>query len=333
MRTFLLLILLLSSTALNVFAEDAKPLRGETSNTLRLSGNENSLGDIDNEITNSLLRAQLGAKSRWSFKSFFGYSGGSIEKPLSELRPNYRAGAKIEDYASLMGTVGVNYRLTERDYLDFSTGITIIDPLHNGLTISLTDRRSGGQNASIPRFQVAVPSVGWSRGYSFHNVQMISGVSYSHFTDSDSANQNAIGAISFNQTLLETFLQSRWSGGLAGTYSYNFFGGSIKSSSLLPMYEAGIYRRTEVVLGIYPFLEYAFTDRICFRTVMGYFEFWKYKDEYNSNGRYFQAEPYQSVGLGISVTRDIYLYPNVQFTPKDIRADRTNVALSTNINI
>jgi hypothetical protein len=42
---------------------------------------------------------------------------------------------------------------------------------------------------------------------------------------------------------------------------------------------------------------------------------------------------YQSAGLGISVTRDIYLYPNVQFIPEDVRSDRTNVGVSANINL
>jgi len=42
---------------------------------------------------------------------------------------------------------------------------------------------------------------------------------------------------------------------------------------------------------------------------------------------------YQSVGLGISVTRDIFLYPNIQFIPSDIRSDRTNIAMSASINI
>lgn len=333
MDTFLIWVLILTVTASNAFAGGAKILQGENSSTSHLAEKGDGLPDIDKEITNSLLRAKLGAKSHWSFKSFWGYNGGSLEKPLSETRPNYRAGARMEDYASLMGTVGVNYRLSERDYLDFSTGITIIDPLHSDLTKSPVDHRSGSRNVSISRFQVAVPSLGWSRGYTMQNVQMISGLSYSHFTDSDSANQNAIGALSFSQTVLASLGLSRWSGGLSGTYSYNFFGGNIKSTSLLPMFQSGIYRRTEVVLGVYPFFEYGFSDRVSFRTVMGYFEFWKYKNEYNDNGQYFQAEPYQTVGFGFSMTRDIYLYPNIQFTPKDIRTDRTNVALSTYINI
>jgi hypothetical protein len=42
---------------------------------------------------------------------------------------------------------------------------------------------------------------------------------------------------------------------------------------------------------------------------------------------------YQSLGTGISVTRDIFLYPNIQFIPSDIRSDRTNIGLSAYINL
>ena len=41
----------------------------------------------------------------------------------------------------------------------------------------------------------------------------------------------------------------------------------------------------------------------------------------------------QSLGIGIKVIRDVFLYPNVTFIPYDIRSDRTNVGLSANINL
>jgi len=40
-----------------------------------------------------------------------------------------------------------------------------------------------------------------------------------------------------------------------------------------------------------------------------------------------------STGIGISLGRDVFLYPNIQFIPTDIRSDRTNVAMSANVNL
>lgn len=333
MKLQFLVATILLGAVLQASAEETTTSQNETTMKLKASEGKSEVKDIDNEITNARLRAQLGSKSRWSFKSALGYSGGSIDKPLNNVRPNYRAGANREALPSLSGTVGINYRLTERDNLSFGTGISIMDPLHGEITKPVKDGRRGAGDEPVSRYQVATPSLDWSRGYKVLGTQMISGVSYSHYTDSDSADENAIGDISLSQTVLADLGNSRWSGGLSAAFSYSLFGGNVKNADLLPAYESGQFRRSEMLVGLYPFAEYSFTDKLSFRTVFGYFEFLKYKEEYKSNGQFLQREPYQSVGLGISITRDIYLYPNVQFTPKDIRADRTNVALSTNINI
>lgn len=296
--------------------------------------------DIDNEITDARMRATLGSKSKWSFKSALGYSGGSISDPLGEIRPNYRAGANREALPALSGTVGINYRLTERDGLSLSTGVTIVDPLHGDIVKPATDKRGGG-NTGVSRYTVSTPSLGWSRGYKAMGTQMISSVSVSKYTSTDSANVDAWGDISLSQTVLANFGASNWSGGVSLTGAYSIYGdGQIsdvvinkRGTTLRQAHEAGDYKRDDLLIGLYPFAQYAFNDTFSFRTVFGYFEFLHYRDEYGNSQDFFQREPYQSVGVGISVTRDIYLYPNIQFTPKDIRADRTNVALSTNINL
>lgn len=336
MKLQILTTLVVAGLAFGASAAEEQTTANPNESTMKLNAAEGKaeVKDIDNEITNARLRAQLGAKSRWSFKSALGYSGGSLDKPFAEVRPNYRAGTNREALPALSGTVGINYRMTERDNLSLGTGLTIVNPLFGGITKPAVDSRKGPNNGkTISRYQVATPGVGWSRGYKAMGSQMISGVDYSHYTDSDSADENAIGDITLSQTVLANFGDSRWSGGLSGNFSYSIYGGGLKNADMIPDYASGAYRRSDMLVGLYPFAEYSFTDAVSFRTVFGYFEFLKNKDEYNNNNRFLQREPYQSMGVGISITRDIYLYPNVQFTPKDIRSDRTNVALSTNINI
>ena len=109
--------------------------------------------DIDDEITDARLRAQLGSKSVWSFKSSLAYSGGSIQDPLNSVRPNYRASATIESMTSLSGDVGVNYRAGERNNISFGTGVTIVDPLHGDITKPAEDVRTG-RSGVLPRYEV-----------------------------------------------------------------------------------------------------------------------------------------------------------------------------------
>jgi hypothetical protein len=83
--------------------------------------------------------------------------------------------------------------------------------------------------------------------------------------------------------------------------------------------------------GFYPFAEYVFSDRLNLRTVFRPFTFEHIRSE--PFGNVIRNVYTQSVGVGVSVTRDIYLYPNVQFVPEDFRSELTNVGLSANINI
>lgn len=285
--------------------------------------------DIDNEITDARLRAQLGSKSKWSFKSSLAYSGGSIEKPLDSVRPNYRASATVESMTTLAGNVGMNYRLGQRDNIGFGTGVTIVDPFHGDITKPAEDVRTG-RDGTISRYEISTPYLDWSRGYRAFDTQMISGLSYGHATDSDSLNiSRTFGVLTFTQTFLANFGTSGWNGGASVTLGKYFYSGDVTDENTLKRMEAGTYKRTDITGGLFPFLQYQFNDRYSFRTIFGYFQFSRYEG-YDDN---VQLQPYQSVGLGISITRDIYIYPNVQFTPKDIRADRTNVAISTNINL
>lgn len=288
--------------------------------------------DIDDEITNARLRAQLGSKSRWSFKSDFGYNGGSVEKPFDAIRPNYRAGASVETLSVLSGNVGVNYRLTEKDNLSAGTGITIMDPFHGDITKPVYDPRARTKDDTISRYQVSTPYLDWSRGYKAWGMQMVSDITYSHYTDTDSADIKALGNISLSQTFLADFGNSNFSGGVNVAFDMTPYTGD-PDSKLLSYFENGNLMRDDMGLGLFPFAEYSINDKFSLRTVFGYFQFIHYKNEYGNTQDWKQREPYQSVGVGISITRDIYLYPNIQFTPKDIRADRTNVALSTNINL
>ncbi|HWU44940.1 MAG TPA: hypothetical protein VN132_15915, partial [Bdellovibrio sp.] len=84
--------------------------------------------DIDNEITNAKLRAEMGSKSRWSIKTAINYNGGTVEKPFAGDRPNIAASTNTDVQTSLSGTVAVAYRLSARDSLSFGTGVAIATP-------------------------------------------------------------------------------------------------------------------------------------------------------------------------------------------------------------
>jgi hypothetical protein len=284
--------------------------------------------DIDNEITDPRMRAALGSKSRYSFKSSFVYQGGSVEEPLSSVRPNYEASAKMQDMASIRGEIGLNARVGDRDSITLGTGIKIVDPLHGDLTKPATDTRKKNETTQS-RYQVATPSISWNRGYRAFDAQMMTFLSYRHATEEDAVNlMKAFGTVVFGHSVLGNFAAPRWTGGATFIFGHVFYSGEVTDPFLSSMIASGRVKRPEYFSAVIPSLQYSMTSRYSLRS-----EVFLNFARYTGYDETVQIEPSQSLGLGISVTRDIFLYPNVQFTPKDIRSDRTNVAVSANINL
>lgn len=285
--------------------------------------------DIDDEITNARMRASLGSKSKWSFKSSLGFTGSSIDRPLDPVRPNYRAAVGARPgLSSIGGDIGINYRLSERDNLSFSTGVSILNPFGGDLTrMEFTDPRNG--TARMQRFDISGLGVGWSRGYKAFGMQMISDAGVGFATTQDSlTDYNQIASVSLGQTVLADLGESNWQAGAAVSLSMGVYNGTISTASA----KQGL-QQSEYYIGLYPFAEYVFNDTYSFRTVFGYFELESLVGTAFAPAAVVRQTPYHSMGLGISLTRDIYLYPNIQFVPEDIRSERTNVALSTTINL
>lgn len=326
-NTLMSLILAGSLVALAAQGEEQTNNQNANTSTVNVSDLQKAqekAEDIDQEITNARMRSELGSKSLFSFKSSLGYSGGSLQKPLDSIRPNYRASATIESLATLSGNIGMNYRVSKGGNLSLGTGISIMDPLHGDITANtFKDPRASKKGVEQKRAQVSTPYVDYSHGYRAMNMQMISSMTYSHYTEQDATDYyNLLGNVSLNQTVLADLGESAWQAGLSLSFDKDIAKGAFAESAPDNM-------RQDFGVGLYPFAEYAFNDNYSFRTVFGYFQFVKYEE----SKELIQLEPYQSVGVGMALTRDIYLYPNVQFTPKDVRADRTNVALSANLNL
>jgi hypothetical protein len=284
--------------------------------------------DIDNEITDPRLRAALGSKSRFSFKSSFIYQGGSVEEPLSRVRPNYEASAKMQDMTSLKGEIGLNARVGDRDSITLGTGIKIVDPLHGDITKPATDTRKENET-TISRYQVATPSISWSRGYRAFDAQMMTHVGYRHATEEDAVNlMKAFGTFVFGHTVIGNFAAPRWTGGASFIMGRVFYTGEVTDPFLSAMVASGRVKRPEVFMALIPSVQYSMTSQYSVRS-----ELFLNFARYTGYDETVQIEPSQSLGLGVSVTRDIFIYPNIQFTPKDIRSDRTNIAVSANINL
>ena len=320
--TYALLLTLSLAGALASAQEQTTTPNTSTVKTTEVQKSEEQNKDIDNEITNARMRASSGAKSKWSVKADLTLNGGNLERPFGKDRPNYAGISSQDGKSSLGGTVGVAYRLTEKDSFRLGTGVVLSTPFQDNI-------KDLGNANGVKKSDVSTPYLEWSHAMRTGSVQNIIGVNYSHATRSyDTDFVKTTGSIDLSHTMVAEIKGSNWQPGLSLDLNDSFFKDGKQDFDTLANQEDG---RVDYEVGLYPFVEYAFNDRYSFRTVFRFMTFDHYRSD--NAATYLRQLYTQSMGVGIAMTRDIYLYPNLQFAPEHMSPDRTNVGLSTTLNV
>lgn len=273
--------------------------------------------EADQVITNRRLRADSGSLSKWSVSTYFNYQGGSLADPLKPERPNIVNGADALTLQSLVGEVGIRYRLSALDSLTLSTGLFMTTPFHDSID---TDNAKLEKTFDDTHQELTVsdPAIKFTHLDKFFGVQSVSLIKPTLITNNQQKDAGYEASFLFSQTFMQEVGKTGFSYGAglqALFYTFNNDNQNLSDS----------------VSGLYPAAEYEINETYNLRTVFGFQVYEQLRSQ--DNGTFNKRKVYQSVGLGISVTRDIYLYPNVQFIPSDIRSDRTNIAISANINV
>ncbi len=310
-----------------VVAANAQAEESQSANTSKVKvtdvqkKDEQVSGDIDNEITNAKMRAESGSKSKWSISMDMTYNGGSLQDPLGEVRPNFAGVSSQDDSAYFSTDVAIAYRLNKRDSLRLGSGLTILSPLQNN------QEETMNQNSNRKSY-VSNPYIQWSRSFRAWNLQQSISASGSWETRPGYTAKNYVASNSFGWTILGEIPNTNWQPGVMLSLDYTHFSDGASAADTISNKDKG---RVDYTVALYPFLEYAFNDTYSFRTVFRPAVFDHYRDE--SADTLYQNMWTQSVGLGIAVTRDIYLYPNFQFAPEYVQADTTNVGVSATLNV
>lgn len=278
--------------------------------------------EADQLITNRRMRAAEGSLSPWSVSTFFNYSGGSLADPSNPERPNIVGGGAVQTLQALSGTVGVRYRVSKRDSLTLNTGFFMTTPFHESDDRIKNPGLRQRFNETKRQLNISDPSLRYSHLTSIAGIQTVIGWTSTLITNNQLNDIGFRSAHTPSINMLKDVGNSGFSFGalIQGTiYDFNDKLGA--SGNFL----------TDKGAGFYPQAEYVINDTFNLRTIYG----WQvYENLRGQKGDTWQKRKvYQSVGLGISVTRDIFLYPNIQFIPSNIRSDVTNIAMSANINL
>lgn len=262
-------------------------------------------GDIDQEITNAKMRAESGSKSKFSGSLTATYNGGSLETPGSATRPNLNQ--EVNPPRVFAGAdLAVRYRMDKNNSFVLGVGASLQQPFH--------DAQYG---------DISNPYAGYNHVTKLGQVQSVSNIKLGGTTNNDEYKVGNRAFTDVAQTFMWAVGGSKLSVGIAFNGTYTLINRSkddvvtIRKASGDNETVAAGKRQRDYTLAAYPVIEYAFTDKVQFRTV---FRPWIYDHSVLNEGFTFAKRDWtQSVGLGFAVTRDVYLYPNFQWNVEDWR--------------
>lgn len=322
-------LLLIVGTSLPTFAaedenQDPAATKAKASDIINKTNETPGAEIVDDLITNNNLRALSGSLSRWSIASQFNYNGGTIEEPLSQDRPNISAASGNTIKSDLDGAISTKYNIDGKNSLMAGIGMRWIAPAAMGAL----------NNYAGTTFDVMNPYVEYQHVYKWLGIQSVLQAQGMLWTQADYTAIGYAGQFTVDQENMYQVGKSHLSIGVSTVAQYNLFN---KSGAAGNPTDSTYVPDLSVVQSVWaidfaPIIEYQITDKINFRTLVNVFYYEHYANATNPTDLFHDAI-YQSIGIGLSVTRDVFLYPNVQFLPGNMAANLTNVGMAATINV
>jgi len=277
-------------------------------------------GDLDQEITNAKLRADSGSKSKFSMSATANYRGGSVSRPFAAERPDLSGLPDNQVDTSLDGTLKMRYRPDKNSSLSA------------GVSMGMKTPFQGDVNENENQLNIGDPLVGYNRTFAAMGLQNSWNVYGSVGTSDESKNIDRDASFATDFTLMKKF--ERFSLGTTASIWYDVLatepGENIRWRQRPGMQK--VDKRVQWGGTFSPAVEYQLSEKVVLRALFAYFR-WKHLYGDGDNWRLLRIKEYNSVGVGVAVIRDVYLYPNVQFLPRDAKMANTNVGLSATLNV
>jgi len=309
------LILPLALLAVSALSQEKK----STMSDEPVKATTSKVDEADAKITNRRFRASNGSLSDFSMNMSLSYSGGSLEKPFAADRPNISNAGDTTSIAGISGTVNGTYRLNTLNRINIGTGIQMLAPFND--EIDTKDPRAQKEfDDNRGELDVTNPYISYTHMNNFFGVQTIGNVGITQYTASNLTDIGYQNSLDLSLNTMYAFKDTGFSIGALMLYTQYYFDDD--DAAFQP-------NQTDIVYGFLPQAEYVINDTFNIRTIVR--SNWYQNTKADSD---FSQRPLtQSVGLGISVNRDVFLYPNIQFIPNDLQAGNTNIGFTANINM
>ena len=281
--------------------------------------------DKKDVVENPTLKTLSGALSSWSLLSTFTYRGGSLEEPLGAERPNIRQKEARPNLADLSGTVGIKYRLTKSDNLSLQMGVYSTTPFHSSLdTDNAQNQRDFDKNHQ--NLDADDPVLSYFKTYYIGNLQNISFFKYQYATRESYRDYGLRSVMSFSHAAAYRISKAAY---IAGSFTYENYAYDSSTISYMGMRTSIRDLQAEHKFRGNLSAEFYVKRNISFRFITDLFSYTQMRSEESADSVKLQ----QTLAMTYFFTRDISIAPNLRFIAEDIRADRTNLGLTLNVNL
>ena len=276
-------------------------------------------------LENPTLKVESGSLKKFSFYSKYVYSGGDLVEPFSAEKPNIRDLENKPNLTSFAGAVGLKYRMTKFDNFSFQLGLHSTSPFHDSLdsddaTNQLIFDENKGKVGSDD------PIISYFRTYYIGELQNISFVKYQYVTRDMYRDLGYKGIFSFSHAAAYRLNKAAY---IAGSFTYENYAYD-KSNMYYNGYKMSLREsQAEHKLRANLSAEMYFRRNLSFRLITDLFSRTQMRDTVASE----EAKLQQTIAATYFFTRDISIAPNIKFIAEDIRADRTNIGLTLNLNL
>lgn len=306
------------ATIVPLLAQNSK----STINVEDVSGKRNKVdGDIDNEITNPKLRTESGSKSRFSGSAAMTYRGGAVSRPFGTERPNLSVLPENQTDTSLDGTLKMRYRPSPNNSFTLGVGLGLRTPFQ------------GDTNSNTNQLNVGDPILGYNYTWAGLGLQNSANIYASYGTSKESVRMDQVASFALDHSVMKPIV-GRFQLGLTSYVYQSLYDNKPGENppTAIPNHSSRVDMRTSLGISISPIAEYYITDTFGIRAMFSFFR-WRHLYGDRDNWALQSVQEFISLGVAWTVMRDIYLYPNVQFLPDDIRSEFTNFGVTASINV
>lgn len=276
-------------------------VKGEGKSSISVPKSKKKFGEIEG-ITDPEVRAEAGSRSRYSIKGTLSYSGAPVGEPLSENLPNPDDSPGTFK-TSLSGTISARYRLDKNSSLGLGTGIKTIAPFHGAERTDLTD-----------------PRLSYTSVYKAYGIQSVTSASVLAVTNPDYTEIGEVAGLTFYQS--GKYRVGSWTYGLSLSFSNYYYDRA---------YESSDGNAANYFLSLSPSLSYRVSDKVKIKTSVkrGIRNLRKAHDLGAWDNRTVSGK----LGVGIGITKDIYINPYLYYYPEEFSWKSTSLSFSTVFSI